>query len=494
MAYFLTLLNAADADLWSLMSFGAILDQAGFPLGDVFSYTAPAAPWMDHEWGSGVFFYRLLTEWGDAGLFVVKVALFAASLLTAAAIYHARTAAHRTPLADVLFFLAGLPGCYLLLEAYSTTVRSYLLSILGYLLFLWVLDAYQRTPATRAPWLLPPLTAIWINLHGGFVVGFLVLAFHLIWLAAERRKKQATELAVVTLFCLGATLLNPYGWRLWPQVLETWMMPRAPTAAWSNVFAGDLTYGCAYAGLAAFVLGFSAAMARIDRRFPGVLLLLSLTAAAGWIYIKLVPFFVFAALALGVPEALRVAEHYDVPRRVRDLFGLLIPAGVGVAAAVLLVFHVVSTDDALRTRVPRDYPWGAISFLREQQGPVNVWGPLRWGGLVSWALYPQAQVSMDGRYETFYPEAVRADYLRFWGPDHDAMAPAKYNTTHILIPAADAALSERLENSIWVRTYEDNVSVVYARDVASRSDTGLNNAVFVEDWIGDLSRFAIRSR
>ena len=79
--------NIADFDLWGVLSFGALIEQGGFPRDDVFSYTAVGAPWIYHEWGSGVLFYRLLTTWGDASLFALKLALFAMTLTIAAAIH-----------------------------------------------------------------------------------------------------------------------------------------------------------------------------------------------------------------------------------------------------------------------------------------------------------------------------------------------------------------------------------------------------------------------
>ncbi|MFH1175898.1 MAG: hypothetical protein V1750_00725 [Acidobacteriota bacterium] len=86
------------------------------------------------------------------------------------------------------------------------------------LLFLILTLARSRRP--RAIWLLPPLFALWANVHGGFVYGLIVLAIFLATeLAARRLKLAAEELARVdlrpTLVAVGLSLaatvvLSPY--------------------------------------------------------------------------------------------------------------------------------------------------------------------------------------------------------------------------------------------------------------------------------------------
>ncbi|MDA1235741.1 MAG: hypothetical protein O3A53_13190 [Acidobacteria bacterium] len=446
-----------------------------------------------------------MTTWGAAGLFALKLALLAMTLTMAAAIHRLESDDQEPKRSAGILFLLGLPACYLLLNAYVSTVQCHAFSILGYVAFLWILDGYRRFPSTRAPWLLPPLLAVWINMHGGFVLGLFAIGVHLLWLVAERRKQQAIELSIVALFCLGALLLNPYGWRFVPKIIEAWSMSRVEIVEWGNVFGNGPLYGWIYVALVCSTLSAAAVNAWRDRRFPGALILLAATAVQGFLHAKLVPFFLVTMLALGSAEFLRLIPRYDIPRRVADFFCLLLPSGIAAAAVTLIVLQFASGDKILRPRVPgwnaaagepadqNHYPIGAVSLLAEMQGPVNLWCPLHWGKFISWSLYPNVRVSMDGRFETVFPAPVRADHLRFWTGARDVSVASDYDTTHILVPADDVATLAAVDASSWVRIYQDPIAVLYARTALATAPAARDNSsTFVGDVVGDLSRFAHR--
>jgi hypothetical protein len=341
-------------------------------------------------------------------------------------------------------------------------------------------------------------------MHGGFILGLFAIGVHLLWFMAERRRHQAIELGIVTLFCLGALVLNPYGWRFLPKVIEAWTMSRAEIGEWGTVFGNGPVYGWTYAALACSTVSTAAVNAWRNRRFPGVLILLAATAVQGFLHAKLVPFFVFTLLALGGTEFLRLLAGYELPRRLADLFALLAPAGIAAASISLIALQLVSGSQILRPRVPawdssanrpadpNHYPVGAVAFLAEMQAPVNLWCPLHWGEFISWSLYPQVRVSMDGRFETVFPAPVRADHLRFWTGTRDVSAAGEYDTTHILVPAGDAATLAAVDASAWVRIYEDPIAVLYGRTATLPAAARGNVSAFVGDVVGDLSRFAPR--
>ena len=85
-----------------------------------------------------------------------------------------------------------------------------------------VLEHFQRTG--RGLWLLPPLFALWINLHGSWVFGFVVMAIYIVcglvegqwnnvvadrWTTAQLRKLLLAFVASAV-----ALLVNPYGYKL----------------------------------------------------------------------------------------------------------------------------------------------------------------------------------------------------------------------------------------------------------------------------------------
>ena len=112
--------------------------------------------------------------------------------------------------------------------------RPHVLSWLFTLAWFWILDSTEQSGVRgrRARWLwaLPPSMMLWVNVHGGFLLGFVLLGIY--WLgafwtwvttretcledslekiASGRRVRQLTG---VGLLSIAASFINPYGWKL----------------------------------------------------------------------------------------------------------------------------------------------------------------------------------------------------------------------------------------------------------------------------------------
>ena len=115
--------------------------------------------------------------------------------------------------------------------------RPHVLSWLFAVISFWILDSIEREsdPSRNGQsrfrlWLLPLLMLLWVNVHGGFVLEFVLLG--VFWLGAlwtwwrtneslleeSLRKiaagKRIRDLTVVGTATAAASLLNPYGWKL----------------------------------------------------------------------------------------------------------------------------------------------------------------------------------------------------------------------------------------------------------------------------------------
>ena len=69
-------------------------------------------------------------------------------------------------------------------------------------------------------WPLIPMFALWANFHGGYIVGLgamgiaAAVMFVQGWLGDADRMRSAWRLALITLGCAAATIINPFGVRL----------------------------------------------------------------------------------------------------------------------------------------------------------------------------------------------------------------------------------------------------------------------------------------
>ena len=121
----------------------------------------------------------------------------------------------------------------------SHTLRPQLFSLLLFAILLVVMteaDAGRR----RGLWIVPPLMALWVNCHGGWIVGIGVLGFWtavrvLDWREGSETIRARVFLALIGLAAVAATLVNPYGWRMWAFLGETVRFNRGDIEEWGSI-------------------------------------------------------------------------------------------------------------------------------------------------------------------------------------------------------------------------------------------------------------------
>ncbi|HEY2845970.1 MAG TPA: hypothetical protein VGJ09_20075, partial [Bryobacteraceae bacterium] len=202
----------ADADLgWHIRTGEYILHTHTVPHHDLYSFSKPGAPWYAWEWLTDV-----LVAWlhGFAGL---KGIVLAAAVLISA---FATTLIRRMALRGVHVMIA-LAVALLGVGAASIhfLARPHILTLLLVSISVWVIEA-DREQNSRRIWWLIPLTAVWTNLHGGFLAVIAILGLTAVgtalevWIARTGTIRAAVRYAVLTAACAAASLVNPYGWKL----------------------------------------------------------------------------------------------------------------------------------------------------------------------------------------------------------------------------------------------------------------------------------------
>jgi hypothetical protein len=146
--------------------------------------------------------------------------------------------------AILLMFVALLPPFMM--------VRPLLFTIPGFAITLIVLYRAEQGHL-RSLWILPPLYALWANLHGGFLAGLGIIG---IWTVARAMRgwRAAAPGALALMGVLPAACLNPYGWHLLTFLLQTASVPRPEIIEWAPLRATS-EYGIIYL----VVLGLSVA-------------------------------------------------------------------------------------------------------------------------------------------------------------------------------------------------------------------------------------------
>src|ERR1019366_1338835 len=189
----------AEPDIWwHLRDAAYLFQQHTIPSVDTYSFTAAGSPRLDFEWLSEVPFFLGFKAMGLQGILAV---CFAVLVLIYVGVYYR--------------------SCRAGADCKNATVATLLAIFLGVvsigprvLLFGWLCMVG----------LLPPLFALWINLHGSWVFGVIVLALTIAsglvegeWgLVVARRltPRELKKLLLVLATSLAVLLVNPFGYKL----------------------------------------------------------------------------------------------------------------------------------------------------------------------------------------------------------------------------------------------------------------------------------------
>jgi hypothetical protein len=207
----------ADADTgWHIRNGEHILKTLSVPHTDYFSYTMAGRPWYAWEWLYDALIGAVHMVAGLNGVVLLTALIIA---LTFALLFrYAVQAGGNVVIAAVLTIVAGAASTIHFLA------RPHVLSWLLTLLWLRALQRFQNRERKHL-YSLPLLMVLWANLHGGFLMGLMLLGVFLAadlwtWRTAScpkrrgRAKDRARHLTLISVLSLAATFVTPYGYRL----------------------------------------------------------------------------------------------------------------------------------------------------------------------------------------------------------------------------------------------------------------------------------------
>lgn len=452
-------MSFCDPDMWHEMAlFRQTLIEGRVPREDRFAYTPTVSPSIHHEWGSGAVFYAVATTFGASGIIVLKFALVAA--VVSCCYWCARRRGASAPV-----FLFVTPAMSVFSSYGFATIRAQGFTLVLLSLMLCLLEADQRG---RRWWIVLwlPLHVVWLNIHAGFIVGAGLMALH----ACEQivRRRPFWHFVPVGAALAVLILVNPYGAQYIPYLMDGLTMARPLIVEWNPLWRNDAgifsLYLISLVPIAFVIrqLGF--------RRLTGIVVLAATAYAAARHTRHLSLYCV--VWACYVPGYLQqtaigpwVEEIFHSGRRLVALLSLsvdLIFSGRTIPAAPWqLTIPSTNADARIGTMC---YPVGAVQFLAEAGFRGNLMLPFEVGGYAMWKLFPNAKVSIDGRYEVAYQPGVLEEHLRLFQAELGWQEIlTKYPTDAVLIPCLSRLSSVMPTMTGWNRPYCDGVYEVYTR-------------------------------
>ena len=410
----------ADPDLWGHVRFGLDTLHAGHLTSiDPYSFTQDV-PWVNHEWLSEVQMGAAYALGGDAGLAVVKAALTGGVLL----LVWAALGGVRTWVRVLVAALAIMGTLHM-----WATIRPQLWSLLG----MTLLSRLLPRERSSHHWWLPLIFAVWVNCHGGWIVGLGVLG---VWAFGSvlRRPADTLHWALIVVSCALATLLNPYGWGLWAFMAKTVRMSRS-IAEWGPLWGTPFLNWIPWIVLTAAALWSLWPLSSANRtgRLRAMLVLTMLAFASARVMRIESLFVVVGAVLLGPWLRERWPTRPEAPRRLPDSAqpaAALAFTVMATGAAVALAIHGLSCVREFGAWVPDATTAQALDDA--QAGRLVTF--FDWGEYALWHFGPRLRVSMDGRRETVYSEARLEE--------HDAILAGK--------PAGLASLAAWRAEYVWL--------------------------------------------
>ena len=406
---------------WHIETGRLIVAQWAVPRTDPFSFTAANQAWVAHEWLFEAFLYLVFAA---AGSFGVKLMTALFGIASVVLVYATANRVLAQPTRAAWLAAAFYPFVY-----EFPSPRPQLLTYVFLAAYLYVLVAFKYARSVRLLPALPLLMLLWVNAHGGYVIGALLVAVFCLseWLVlhgALEDRRRLQRLAVMAGLVILASLCNPDFIAHWAYPFYVMgMKATQDIPEWrSPDFRGSL--GRMYLLLTA---GFCALQIyRVRKPDVTELGVPALFIAAGFssnrhVLLAAMAMTIFAAPALRdglqIAPALRAAlerlqgkwrRHASRGKPLGRAEGLL---NLAVAFALVLVatvyYPTASLSEAafVRQRLPVD----AAQFVLDKGVSGRMFNAYGFGGYLIHALYPQQRVFIDGRSD-MYGDSFFAEY------------------------------------------------------------------------------------
>ena len=454
---------------WHLRVGQFVLAHHAIPWTNIFCWPAPDHRFVPHEWLSGTVFAVLYALGGARALLLCRSVCFTATLLLLLRLGRRHGA---EPMGLALLMVAA--GWTL---AKQGTLRPWLFTNLLLVVEIDLLDRWRG--GVKIPLAIAAMLVVWVNLHGGFLLGLVFLIASL-GAAVWQRRIPVTHAAACGVAAIAACLVTPLGWHALAYPLGYFLrdddgsiaMMKKVIVEWTPIeplSSEALLWVLAAVPLAAALWRHRAVRKRVDAWIAVLFLLYALRerryvvaggvlAFPGIVDGLLVPFAARVRVATGgfVARVGAYSRMESLPRR---------PAATVLAVAIVgfaLLWRHGPGFEASRME-PNRYPLGAIEALNALP-TGRLLNQYLYGGPLAWKA-PDHPVFVIGIHDAL-PKDVFADDLKFeyllpgW---QEALERRRID--QVLFPTTNPLTAELEKDPAWKRVYADEYATLLTRDL-----------------------------
>ena len=467
---------------WHIRTGQQILATHSVPHVDPFSSTMAGKPWFAWEW-----LYDAVVGELEAHLWLNGVVWFTAIVIAGVFAWTFRLLIGRGTQICIAVALV-------LLALSASTIhflaRPHIVSWLFTLAWFSILDSCERDNSTDSGrlWLLPPLMLLWVNIHGGWLVGFVLLGIFLLaalWTRFRTKEsslddslqkiaaaKRTRKLAWMTLLSAVATVGNPFGWKLHAHVygylsnrflmdhIDEFQSPNFHLIA-QKCFLALVLITLATLALRGRELRMSHAITVFFAVYAGLYASRNIPVSSLLLVMVVGPLLSSKTPSNGFFDRMRAMEW-----KMRGHFWPIL--------AILFTLYIVRSHGRLDSNLlmnahfdPHRMPADAVNYIvnHDVKGPVL--GPDYWGGYLIYRLHPREKVVLDDRHDLYGADFFKSYLTLIHAEPGWQDFLRQHESVSIIVPKQSALAAVLTESPNWNPIYSDDITVVFANRSAS---------------------------
>lgn len=452
-----------------------ILQTWQIPTHDPYSFHSPPLPWTAHEWLSEVIMALIFRPFHLTGIVV-----FFAFVL---ALTHWLLFQSLRSRSNDLFLCVSVALAATASSSVHWLARPHAFSLLFLVIWCHCLDQFQRSNS-KALLGLPILMVAWVNLHGGFLVGLIILSIYLagnVFDACVTSGKKAKEhlgkvklLSAVLVGTFAACLINPHGvdilWFPIRVASDRFLADRVIEFLSPN-FHDPLPFKYM---LLATIGALALSRSPLNRIDAVLLLLFCYMALYSARHISLFAIVIAPILLQSIQNILRQLPDWLLQRyrkRTENLTTIDSTAQgyIWPAAAIVTVILMAAAGTIQYQFSEKKFPVTALKFLENNRITGNMFNSDEFGDYIIFAGWPSYRVFMDGRSD-MYGERFGSDYLQVthglpgW---HDVFR--KYDIRWVLFDTRSPVTALLQQHGDWQPVYSDPVATIWLKKIPAHA-------------------------
>jgi hypothetical protein len=468
-------LRAGDT-FWHIKAGLTMLERHSLLTHDIFSHTAYGIPWIAHEWLAELVMAGLHQIAGLPGvvLFFYLLATFTYWLLF-------RLLNHFVGEGLSLFCVTVA----VVLSLPHLLVRPHIFSW-----FFGIATLFTLLVRRDRLYLLPLFSAVWANLHGGFLFGIVLQAFFIVGFILDNRPKSPANFKnwlalirhsqkpiIILILCVLAACLNPFGYKLFLfpfhvtkeifiNNIGEWAAPNLREAWYFKYYILSLL----------FLLTFN--LHRINWTNRLLLIFFINSSLNHFRHISLAGLFLTPFLSEFLSPWVKRAKELFAAKD-KDQKQLALSPLSGPLATLFLatsLFFVSCANPPFWQRLSpvifplsEKFPVQAVQYLGKHLPEGNMLNEYFIGGYLIYAMEPPPKVFIDGRAD-MYGEKIFGDYGKIvdLGEETDRLL-AEYEIAWVIFPADRPLILYLKAGGDWSEVYLDNQVAILVRNSSDRN-------------------------